>query len=394
MTATGTRFRGHRGAESAALALSALGTLALALGAAIDRRQLFFSYLVAYAYAVSVATGALIFLMTCHAMRAGWPVAVRRFVEAIVAVFPWLAVLFVPLCLGLGFLYPWLHLDRFADLEERALVARKTPYLNVPAFLGRAAVFFAIWMVTAWLLRRWSLAKDADPEAEVEPKLHRLSAVALPAVALATSFAAFDWLMSLTPLWFSTMYPVYFFAGGFLSALATLTILTYLARESGLLPAINESHFYALGRLLLAFTIFWAYAAFFQFMFIWIGNRPDEVDYYLLRVRGGWRVMTAVLVVGQFVVPFCLLLNYRLKRRGRALATIAAFILAAHYVDVHWLVAPTARADRFPLHWLDLAALLAVGGSSVAVALFGLRGHHVVPIHDPKLPEALRYQSS
>ncbi len=248
--------------------------------------------------------------------------------------------------------------------------------------------------MTAWLLRRWSLAKDDDPEAEVEHKLHRLSAAALPAVALATSFAAFDWLMSLTPLWFSTMYPVYFFAGGFVAALALLAIVTYLARESGLLPAINESHFYALGRLLLAFTIFWAYAAFFQFMLIWIGNRPDEVHYYLLRVHGRWRVMTAILVVAQFLVPFCLLLNYRLKRHGRALAIVAGWILLAHYVDVHWLIAPALRADRFPLHWLDLAALLAVGGSSVSVALLSLRGRYLVPIHDPKLPEALRYQSS
>ena len=190
------------------------------------------------------------------------------------------------------------------------------------------------------------------------------------------------------------MYPVYFFAGGFVAALALLTIVTYLASESGVLPGIGASHFYALGRLLLAFTIFWAYAAFFQFMLIWIGNKPDEVGFYLLRVHGAWRVMTVLLVAAQFLVPFCLLLNYRLKRHGRPLAAVAAWILAAHYIDVHWLIAPAARADRFPLHWLDLAALLTVTGFSLGVALLSLRGRHVLPIHDPKLPEALRYQSS
>ena len=386
-------FLGGARAIRIGLASWALGTGALSIGAVVDREQLFFSYLIAYAYAVSIAVGALIFLMVCHAMRAGWPVAIRRLTEAVVAVFPVLAVLFIPLGFGLGTLYPWLHPDRFSNAEERELVLHKLAYLNVPGFFARTAVFFAIWGITSSLLRRWSFMKDDDAQAAVEDRLYRLSAVALPAVALAVSFAAFDWLMSLTPIWFSTMYPIYYFAGGFVAALALITLLAFVARERKMMH-VSPSHYYALGRLLLAFTIFWGYAAFFQFMLIWMANKPDEVVYYLARVRGSWRVMTVIVVFGQFVVPFCFLLSYRLKRDGRWLAAIASWILVAHYFDVHWLVAPAARPDTFPLHWLDLAALLCVGGLTSSAGLLSLRGRRLVPIHDSRLAEAIAYHST
>jgi hypothetical protein len=144
----------------------------------------------------------------------------------------------------------------------------------------------------------------------------------------------------------------------------------------------------------LAFTIFWAYAAFFLFMLVWIANRPDEIGYFSARLHGAFGVMSLVLVLGQFVIPFCFLLSYRLKRRGRWLAGIATWIFVMHYLDIHWLVSPTARPGRFPFHWLDLSALFAVGGLSVSAALLSLRGRHLVPIHDPKLAEAMRYESS
>jgi hypothetical protein len=144
----------------------------------------------------------------------------------------------------------------------------------------------------------------------------------------------------------------------------------------------------------LAFTIFWGYAAFFQFMLIWMANKPDEVVYYLARVRGSWRVMTTIVVFGQFIIPFCFLLSYRLKRDGRCLAAIATWILVAHYFDVHWLVAPAARPDTFPLHWLDLAALLCVGGLTSSAGLLSLRGRRLVPIHDSRLAEAIAYHST
>lgn len=373
-------------------ALAVLGAAGLVIGAFLDPRQLFLAYLTAYAFAVSIAGGALIFLMIGHAMNAGWPVVVRRLTETIVATLPLLALLFVPLLFGLHTLYPWTRPETLSDEVTRHIVLARRPYHDLPFFLVRSAIYLGVWAVIGTLLRRWSLARDADPLADVNGRMRALSAGALPAVAVTLSFASFDWLMSLTPGWFSTMYPVYWFAGGFVAALALLVLLTFAAQERGYLPDVSLAHYHALGRMLLAFVVFWAYAAYFQFFLIWIANRPDEVGFFADRAQGPWIVVTVVLVLAQFVAPFFALLSYRLKHRPQQLAFVAAWILVAHYLDVHWLVMPAAR-PRVPFHWLDLAALLAVGGACTAFSVSRLRGRAMLPIHDPALSRAIRYQS-
>lgn len=385
-------FRGGARLLRVALGLAAVGALGLGLGAFVDRARLFHAYLAAYAWAVSIAGGALIFLMIGHAMGAGWPVLVRRLTETIVASWPMLALLFIPVLLGVHALYPWARSEVPGDEITRGLVHAKRSYLNVPFFVIRSAVYLAVCSAVGALLRRWSLERDVNPTADVEGRMRALSAGALPAVALAFSFASFDWLMSLTPTWFSTMYPVYWFSGGFVAALALLVVLTFSAQQEGLLPEVSLSHYYALGRMLLAFVIFWAYAAYFQFFLIWIANRPDEVTFFVDRIHGPWRAISVALVVAQFVVPFFALLSYRSKHRPRLLAAVAAWILAAHYLDVHWLVMPSVRPSD-PYHWLDLAALLAVGGACAAFSITRLRGRAILPIHDPALPRAVRYES-
>lgn len=387
-------FRGGAGVIKASLSLAALGVVLLVIGLFADPARLWFAYLTAYAYVASIAVGALLFLMICHAMRARWPVALRRLTEGVVETLPLLAVLFIPLLFGLKTLYPWLRPEEVTDPVARQLLEHKRPYLNLDFFLIRTGIYFAIWIIVGHLLCRWSERKDRDIDLPVDDKLYALSSGALPLVALATAFAAFDWLMSLSPLWFSTMYPIYYFAGGFLGALAVLTVLTALAERRRLLPALSASHYYALGRLLLAFTIFWAYAAFFQLLLIWSANRPDEVEFYLKRTHGPWRTVSAVLLIVQFAVPFLLLLNYQLKRVPGALASVAAWLLVAHYIDVHWLIVPELSRAGFPYSFLDLGAILAVGGVAVAFAVYRLRGRYLVPIHDPGLPEALRYDSA
>jgi len=385
-------FRGGRRLVTVAAVAAGVGVAALIVGALVDPRQLFFAYLTAYCYVVSIALGALIFLMICHAMGAGWPTLLRRLTESMVGTLPVLALLFVPLLPGLRVLYPWLRPETLGDLRERHLVALKAPYLNLGWFLGRTALFFGVWIFVGGWLRRWSRQSDEAPGATAD-RMYAASGMLLPLVALTLSFASFDWLMSLTPTWASTMFPVYFFAGGFLGALALLTILSSAADAAGVIRGITGSHYYALGRLLLAFTIFWAYIAFFQFLLIWIADKPEEVSYYLARSARGWGVMSAVLVVTQFLVPFLILLDYEIKRRRRPLTAIAVWLLAAHYLDVHWLVMPAARPGGLLVHWLDLAALLAVGGVTLLYGIFRLRGVPMVPIHDPALPRALGYES-
>jgi hypothetical protein len=385
-------FRGGARLLRLSLVLAALGVLGLVIGAFVDRHQLFFAYLTAYAYAVSIAGGALIFLMIGHVMGAAWPVLVRRLTETIVASWPLLALLFIPILFGVHVIYPWARPETLSDEATRELVHAKRSFLNVPFFVVRSAVYLGVLTTVSLLLRRWSLQRDMDPRADVEGRLRTLSAGGLPAVALTFSFASIDWLMSLTPTWFSTMYPVYWFAGGFVAALALLVVLTFTAQEEGLLPEVSPSHYYALGRMLLGFVIFWAYVAYFQAFLIWIAHRPDEIAFFVDRVQGPWRVVSIVLVIVQFVAPFFVLLSYRNKRTPPLLATVAAWVLAAHYLDVHWLVMPSARPHT-PFHWLDLAALLAVGGACTAFSVTRLRGRAILPIHDPALPRAIHYES-
>jgi hypothetical protein len=387
-------FRGGRAIVTRSLGLALLGALLLVIGAFVDRERLFYAYLAAYAFAVTTAVGALLFLMTCHAMNATWPVAVRRLTEAIVGALPLLCALFVPLLFGLGALYgEWLHPESIHEEHVRAAVLHKTPYLNLPFFLVRTGFYFAVWLVFGALLRRGSMKGDSSPALADSRRLRVISVAGLPPVALTLSFAAFDWLMSLAPTWVSTMFPVYVFGGGFVAAIALLTVLAFAAERAGLLPGLNASHYYALGRLLLTFTIFWAYAAFFQLLLIWIGNKPEEVEFYVLRSHGPWAVMSVVLVLTRFVIPFVILLNYRIKRRPAWLSAVAAWIFVAHYLDMHWLVAPEAPGARAPFHWLDAAALLAVVGSCVAFTVLRVRGRPLVPVNDPALPAAFRYES-
>jgi hypothetical protein len=393
MNDTATMFRGGRTALGVSIGLAALGSAALVVGFAVETKETLYAYLAAYDYVVSTVLGALVFLMIAHAMRAGWPVLLRRLVEGVVATLPLLAVLYLPLLLGLRTLYPWLRPETIADAHARDLVLAKAPYLDRAWFLGRAAVYYALWIFVAALLRRWSLAKDRDPAAKVEDRMYAFSGALLPVVALSLSFAAIDWLMTLTPTWFSSMFPVYSFAGGFLASIALLTLLAFWADRSGAIRGIQQAHYYALGRLLLAFVVFWGYVAYFQFMLIWIANKPDEVTYFLDRSRGGWLPLTVVLVIAQFVAPFLALLSYGLKRRRGPLAAVAVWLLAAHYLDVHWLVAPIARPHGPVYAWVDLAALLAIGGSTFAFAWVRMRGLRTVPVHDARLSQALRYES-
>lgn len=386
-------FRGGKRAITVSLALALLGVILLVIGIFVDPARTAFAYLAVYVYLVSIAVGALLFLMICHAMRAGWPVAVRRLVEAIVKTQPLLLVLFIPILFGLRALYPWIHPETEIDPHDHALLIHKAPYLNLGFFLARTALYFVIWIVVGHLLCRWSEAKDRDPAIAVNHRLYALGGGAIPVVGLAMTFASFDWIMSLYPLWFSTMFPVYYFAGGALGAVAVLTLVTAIADRRGLLPGVNPSHYYALGRLLLTFTVFWAYCAFFQILLIWEGNKPDEVVFYLKRIHGPWATVSAILVLVQFVIPFFILLNYRIKRVPGSLAAVAVWLLIAHYIDVQWLVVPEIQPGGSPYSFFDLGAILAEGGLTVAFAVHRLRGLPLLPINDPGLAKALEYDS-
>ena len=393
-------FRAGR-ALGVSLLLAGLGFAVLGYGFASYRTQAMFAYLAAYAFVTALALGALIFLMTGYVVRATWSIVLRRLNEAVVAVFPLLAVLFLPIAFGLARLYPWVEPARAFSGPQLELLRHKAAYLNTPSFLLRSAGYLVLWSLAgAWLSRR-SNAQDeaaAATESVESDELHarerRFSAALLPLVALTLTFASFDWLMSLQPLWYSTLFGIYYFAGGFVSSIGVLAVLAYLGQRSARgAELIRPAHFHALGRLMLGFTIFWGYCAFFQALLVQIADKPQEVTFYVDRLQPSWRALTWSLALVRLLVPFVLLLPRSIKFRPRAMALLGLLLIGGEYLDALWLVAPTQGAARSVVNLWDAAALLAIGGSTVAFALWRLGGRAWVPVGDPKLALSIAYRS-
>jgi hypothetical protein len=373
----------HRFARTA-LAAGAVATLACAVGAFIEPTQFLRSYLVAWLFWVGAALGSLALLMINHVTGGAWGVAIRRFLEAAVRLLPVLALLFVPIALGLPRLYEWARPEAVA---ADALLQHQQPYLNVPFFLARTVLYFAAWLVMSRALLAWSVKQDAATDARPTERLELLSRGGLLLMGLTMTFAAIDWMMSLDSHWSSTIYGVVFMGGSVLTGLALAIVLSALARDgTHLADAIAPDQFQDLGNLLLAFTMLWAYFAFSQFIIIWSGNLPEEISWYLARTTGGWRVITIMLIVFHFALPFVVLLSRAVKRRPLVLAAIAGAMLVARFVGDYWLVSPAFHPDGLALHWLDLATLVAVGGLFLGLVVRELAARPLVPLRDPSLP--------
>ncbi len=395
MTPAASPWTGGRRAALTAGVVGLAGLALTALGGAFDARRALYAYLVAFTFWLGIALGALLLLGSFHASNARWPVVLRRFVEHVPAVIPLFLVLFVPIVLGRHQLFPWTTPDALEG-ELRRLVEHKRPYLNTSFFVVRAVLYFASWVVVAELLRRWSLRQDVTGGITLTRWQRRLGAGSLPLLALTLTFAAFDWIMSVDPRFYSTIFGAYWFAGSFMGAFAVIAIAGALTRRdpSQFGSQMSAEHFHSVGKFLLAFVAFWAYMAFSQLLLIWIANVPDEVPWLILRTDGGWFWVGAFLVVGQFLVPFFLLLSRDLKRNPRALAWVAAWTLVAHWVDMYWLIMPHLdRAGPRPSLW-DLTALVGVGGVAVAFTIWRMRGWAAVPVGDPYLDDSLRYLPS
>lgn len=388
-----TPFQGGGRVAGLAAAVGALGLGLTAAGAATDPRQALASYLVAFVYWLGIALGALILLGALHAAKARWPVVLRRFLETIPQVIPLFVVLFVPIALGLRHLFVWVDPAGLTG-ELAHAVAHKRPYLNVPFFLARAGVYFVVWILVAHLLRAWSVRQDQAGGHDLTLRQRRLGAGALPFLALTLSFASFDWMMSLDPRFYSTIFGVYWFAGSFLGCFAVLVIAAAATRAD---PAqfghhLNADHVHALGKFMLAFTAFWAYIGFSQFMLIWIANVPEEVPWYLVRASSPWGKVGLFLAVFHFAVPFLVLLSRDLKRDPRKLAAVAGWLLLVHWLDLHWVIMPRVHEAGPSFSWLDATAFLGVGGATLAFLVLRMRGAATVPVRDPYLEESLRYQ--
>ena len=372
-------------------ACAVVGVLACAILGPGNPKQFYFSWLVSFLFFLSLALGALFFVLIQYAAQGGWGIVLRRIGETTFAMLPLMAVLFVPVLLGMHDLYEWTHAD---VVEHDPLLRWKSPYLNVPFFLTRAAIFFAVWSLIAVFYYRGSRGQDATGDPAVSARLRRLAGPAIIALAVTQTFASIDWIMSLTPHWYSTIFGVYFFAGAFVGFIALLSVAAPALRSAGLLDAvITDEHFHDVGKLLFAFTSFWAYIGFSQFFLIWYANLPEETVWFRARLEGSWQTVSILLMVGHFAVPFFYLMGRAVKRRASTLAIGGVWLLTMHFVDLHWQIMPTLHPEGVRVSVLDAAAFLAVGGTVVAVAGWLMRRQALVPLGDPRLDESLAFEN-
>ncbi|HWP65863.1 MAG TPA: hypothetical protein VNO26_08135 [Candidatus Limnocylindria bacterium] len=370
----------------AGLVVGVAGIAVLAVGGFFDPAQLMRSYLVGFVFWIGVPLGGLAVLLL-HGLTGGaWGVPIRRPLESAALTLPLMALLFLPVALGAGQLYEWAHPEAVA---RDPILQHKALYLNWPFFCVRAVVYFASWILVARAVAHWSLVQDAGEDARADRRLHLLSRGGLVLLGLTMTFASFDWMMSIEPHWYSTVYGILFMGSCTLSAFAfAIPVVASLRDRPPVARLAGPEVFHDLGNLLLAFTMLWGYFQLSQFLIIWAGNLPEEVPWYLVRTRGGWRVVTVLLVFVHLALPFALLLSRNVKRRPAALAAVALWLVGGRLLDVFWLLRPPFAPPGAGFHLLDVAALLGVGGLFLAAFVYRLGGRPLLPLRDSSLPVA------
>jgi hypothetical protein len=369
--------------QQRALLAGVAGLVLCGLGVLLNPTQFFRSYLLAYLFWFGIPLGCLAILMVHHLVGGAWGAVIRRVLESSTRTFPLLVLLFVPLLFGLHELYIW---ARPEVVTNDALLQRKSSYLNVPFFILRSALYFIIWLAVSYLFNRWSLAQDQTAADPFERRMRLLSGPGLVLYVLTATFSAVDWAMSLEPHWFSTIYGILVIVGQLLATLAfAVVVVARLADTPPLSEVMSAAHFHDLGNLILAFVMLWAYMAISQFLIIWAGNLPEEITWYLHRTQGGWEWMALALILFDFTLPFLLLLSRGIKQRGQLLAWVAAAVLVMHLVDLFWLVVPAFQPAGIFIHWLDVVALVGIGGIWLAMFVWELKRRALLPVHDPGL---------
>jgi len=350
--------------------------------------QFFRSYLLAFVFWLGFPLGCAAFLMVHHLTGGFWGLPIRRPLEAGTRTLPLLAILVLPLLLGLGRLYSWTHPDLVA---ADAVLKFKQPYLNLPFFLIRNVIYFAVWWALTRRLNRWSDEQDRTGDPLLAERLENMSGPGLVLYGLTVTFFSIDWIMSLEPHWFSTIFGMIFMVLQVLGALAlAIFVAGLLSRYAPFANAITADRFNDLGNLLLTFVMLWAYLSFSQFLIIWAGNLINEIPWYLRRAEGGWAMVALAIIFLSFAIPFYLLLMRAIKRRTETLSVLCGALIVINFVDVYWMVAPAyERAPRFYL--LDFLLPVGMGGIWVAAFVRHLKSRPLLPLHDPRFAGALQH---
>jgi hypothetical protein len=369
------------------LIIAGAGAVLCLVGLLLSPAYFFRAWLVGWVFWMGVALGCQAIFMLHHMTRGAWGLVVRRVLEAASRTLPLLLLLFLPLAFGMRELYEW---ARPEAVRADEILQHKAPYLNLGFFFTRQVLYFLIWGFFAWQLNRMSLRQDRAEDPGLTRRMQFVAAFGVVAYCLAVTFAAVDWLMSLQPHWYSTIYGIYLLGSQGLSALAFLILVAlFLSRREPMAGVIQPRHFHDWGKLLLAFVMLWTYFSFSQFLITWAGNLPEEIQFYRPRLAGIWGALALAIVLFHFAVPFALLLSRDLKRNARTLAAVALLLMIMRWVDLVWQVEPAFHERNAAMYWLYVAAPATIGGLWLFWFVRELKTRPLLPIHDPYLPEAI-----
>lgn len=371
------------------LLVALLSWAALAAGYFTNPNRFFESYLVGFCFAAFTLLGCMFFVFIQYLTGSAWSVTLRRFMENMMISVPVGLLLFIPIAFGATHLYSWTDAHLAAT---DAIIHGKVAYLNERSFMIRTGIFFALW--TIWAYGVWSQSAKQDKTRSIQQThaASRWSAPGLLVVMYAGSFASFDWIMSLNPHWYSTIFGLYVIAGGAGAFFAVITLIAQGFQASGELKhSITKEHYHDLGKWMFALAVFWAYMAVSQYLLIWYANIPEETIFFRQRLHGGWTGVSVFLPVARFIIPFALLIGRAAKRNTHVLRLAALWIICVEILDMYWLIMPNFYPEGPSLHWLDIAAL---GG---VVSVFGLvfwsrfRRHPMVVVGDLRFEQGLHF---
>jgi hypothetical protein len=369
--------------------LMAGGAVLSVIGAAKYPKEFGFSWLLAFIFFLSIALGALFLVMVHHLSDAGWSVATRRVCEHIAALlFPWLALLFLPVAFFVKHIYSWMTMDPHGNSSLSA----KWPVFTMPGFYITSAIFFGLWWLLSSRLRYWSLQQDDVGGALCTHRMRFHSGWGIVVFALTLTFSGVLWMQAVQYLWFSAIYGVYFFASCVWAALAAVYVITVFLQRQRILDRVLHNHqFYFLGLLLFAFTVFQAYIEFAQYFVVWNANLPDETFWYVIRENGSWWWVGMVLIFGHFLLPFFVLLPVKAKTDFKIMLPVCAWALAMNFVDLSFNILPARHPHGYPFQWLwlQLGCLAFMGGFLGWAFLKNIKHHAPFPQKDPRLLEAM-----
>jgi hypothetical protein len=370
--------------ENLPMRLVSIGGILLAVcivGGLRDGGEFFRSYLVAFLFWIGITLGCLALLMMQHLTGGNWALVIRRILEAGSRTLPLMAVAVLPLLAGMKSLYSWSQPG-----QSDPVIVAKHLYLNSGFFIARTIFYFACWFFLVYLLNKLSRAEDAGGNVSLWARIEGLSGGGLVLYGLTVTFASVDWVMSLEPRWYSTIYGLLFMVGQALAALAfSIMVLIWLSDRKPLSEVVRPSYFQDLGSFLLAFVMLWAYLEFSQFLIIWGGNLNEEIPWYIRRMQGTWGHIGLLLVLLNFALPFFLLLFRNVKRRTRSLLLVAGLVLLMRLVDMYWMVLPAFGGGDVRLTWMNVLLPFGMGGVWLAYFTWQLQQMPILPVHDPRM---------